>query len=493
LTQPRRLVGLVAAGLLFLVLATANAGGYRYGVSDQAFYIPAIAIRQQPDRFPHDRDLLAPQMHLWLGADLFAGLAAFDHGALPRVFFAVYLLTLIILFAGAVGLARGLGAGGPGAMLFVLLLTLRHRIPRTGANTLEGYMHPRMLAFAIGTVALAAIVRDRRRTAVLLLLIAAIVHPTTAAWFVVVFVGALIRRGWSRRSTRVVTIAGAVLAMAAAVVGVSSGLLVRMDPAWLSVFADRDYLFPTEWPLSAWLLNLLDLAVVVMLYRLRVRQERTVPAERDLVAGAVALAIVFLAAVPFTAARVALAVQLQPDRAFWVLDLLAVCYLAVTIGSALRTRPLRLSLAIVGLVGAIAAGRGVYLLRTAHRPLVAIDLPASPWTDAMRWLRTQPVSGEVLADPNHVWLYGSSVRVAALRGVVLDESKDPALAIYDRTAAGRVADRARALDGFDTLSSADLRRLARRYDADVLVEPRGPHFDFPVLYSNDAFVLYDVR
>ena len=30
------------AGGVFVILATANAAGYRYGVSDQAFYIPVV-------------------------------------------------------------------------------------------------------------------------------------------------------------------------------------------------------------------------------------------------------------------------------------------------------------------------------------------------------------------------------------------------------------------------------------------------------------------
>jgi len=34
----------VAGAVLFCVLATINSGGYRYGASDQAFYIPAILL-----------------------------------------------------------------------------------------------------------------------------------------------------------------------------------------------------------------------------------------------------------------------------------------------------------------------------------------------------------------------------------------------------------------------------------------------------------------
>ena len=46
--------------LVFALLATANSGGYRYGVGDQAFYIPATELRLTPDAFPRDRALIAP-------------------------------------------------------------------------------------------------------------------------------------------------------------------------------------------------------------------------------------------------------------------------------------------------------------------------------------------------------------------------------------------------------------------------------------------------
>ena len=38
--------------------------GYRFGISDQAFYIPAIALSRSPDLFPRDRVLIAPQARL---------------------------------------------------------------------------------------------------------------------------------------------------------------------------------------------------------------------------------------------------------------------------------------------------------------------------------------------------------------------------------------------------------------------------------------------
>ena len=62
----------------------------------------------------------------------------------------------------------------------------------------------------------------------------------------------------------------------------------------------------------------------------------------------------------------------------------------------------------------------------------------------MRWLARQPADVHVLADPGHAWKYGTSVRVAAERDVLLEEVKDSALAIYSRDVAVRVVERAAA-------------------------------------------------
>ena len=43
-----------------------------------------------------------------------------------------------------------------------MALTLRHAVSRSGTNTLEGYFHPRQLAFSLGALALVAFLSRRR-------------------------------------------------------------------------------------------------------------------------------------------------------------------------------------------------------------------------------------------------------------------------------------------------------------------------------------------
>ena len=105
-----RWAGVAAAGLLFVLLATANSGGYRYGASDQAFYAPAVALRMDPALFPRDRVLFAPQMRAWLGDDVFAWLSRATGADLPSLFLAVYVLTLLTYVAAAAWFAAALPA-----------------------------------------------------------------------------------------------------------------------------------------------------------------------------------------------------------------------------------------------------------------------------------------------------------------------------------------------------------------------------------------------
>ena len=56
------------------MLSTANGGMYRYGVSDQAFYIPVVTRALDPAAFPRDAALIDAQGHLMLADEVLAAL-----------------------------------------------------------------------------------------------------------------------------------------------------------------------------------------------------------------------------------------------------------------------------------------------------------------------------------------------------------------------------------------------------------------------------------
>jgi hypothetical protein len=488
-----RTLRLLLALLFVTIVGTANSAGYRFGASDQAFYIPAIALRADDGLFPRDREVFEPQMRLWVGDELLGGLVRTTGISLPTLFALLYLVTMAGLTIGALGLARSLRCDWWAIAVCLVLLTLRHRIAKTGANSLEGYMHPRMLAFACGLVALAFVTRQRPLTAAVWTILAAVVHTSTAIWFAGVV---LVAAAWPHRHTRQAR-AGIAVVGAAGLTGLAlAGLyLPRMDAVWLAVLSDRDYLFSADWPLYAWLVNLAYPVVLYAIYRRRITTGATVRGEAGLVAGLLALVVVFLLTIPLAELRVAFFVQLQANRVFWLLDAAMVVYLAWWLSSDLMARwPVRRKTAVVGLLALLAIARGTYVLHDTDRPLAQVAPTADDWMDTMRWLGTQPVAWHVLADPGHAWKYGISVRAAALRDTPLEIGKDPAMSMYDRPLAVRVAERTDALGAFDDWTSADdVRRVDERYAIDVFVDRADRAFPFPVLFRNPSFVVYDLR
>ena len=475
-----------AGAFLFLLLATANSGGYRYGASDQAFYIPAIRKAMDASLFPRDSALLAAQGHVILWDGLVAGLTSLLHLPLPVVFALLYAAGVLALYAAALLLARAVGMSAWGTAAFLALLTLRHRIAKTGVNTLEGYLHPRMIAFACGVFAVAAFARRRPVWTIAALAAAGAVHPTTGVWFAMLL-GVAAFVAWPR--WRIALGAAAVAASATAIWAIAAGPLaaraVVMDEAWLSAIATKDYLFPHAWPAYAWFFNLLPAAIVAW----ALWTWRALSAEiRGLLAGALVLTAFFLATLPFVAMKYALAVQLQIPRVFWLVELMAFAVLCLALSRS-RGR-VAATVAVCLIAASVARGMAVVLVEKDGR-LASINLPRDDWDDTMRWLRTQPVDVHVLADPGHAWKYDAAVRVAAERDNFHEDVKDAALAMYDRDVAMRVVERRALTDGFETKTASELVALARAYDLDYLVTDQ--HYDLPLAYANATFRVYQLR
>lgn len=480
----------LAFGILFAVLCTMNSAGYRYGASDQAFYLPVVVRHFDASLFPRDRGLLDAQGRLTLYDDVVAALARVTPLTLPHLFFVLYLCTLVLLFVAALRIGAHWYRARWAPLALAAALTLRHAVAKTGANTLEGYFHPRPLAFAIALLAVSLFLLRRDGRAALLLAAAAALHPTTTAWFVVwLSVAMFVTRPRWRRAMIVVVGTGILVGTWIVVQGPLAGRLTKMDPAWLAVIADKDYLFPLSWPVNAWLTNLIALPIIILGWRARRRAGVLVERESALVVGALGLVVLFLCWLPFNAAHVALAVQLQVSRLFWILDMLATIYLVWMFADGTDRRA-----AVAAVVLALAsAARGAYIcfVQFPDRPIVAIDLQHRDWRDAMAWARQTPTSSGWLADPLHATRYGSSLRAAGERDVFLEQVKDTALAMYDRDVAMRVADRERALMSTAWDSPDGARALARRYDLDYLLTEHP--IDLPLAHRAGSIFIYRLR
>lgn len=499
-TRLRTTLWLLLLTTVFGLLVTANGAGYRYGVSDQAFYIPAIDLAQDPSLFPRDRVLLTPQARLTVLDEVLAWLGTVSGLSLEWLFFLGYLVTTALFAAGVALIGDRLFVSRWSTAALLMALTLRHRIARTGVNTYESCFHPRVLTFAMGLLAVGLYLRGRRGAAVALAVFACLVHPTTGAWFVIWMTAAVAVDSWPSRAGRRRVLGAAVVGVLAALGIVVSGTLADrlavMDPAWLAAFESRDYLFPSDdWKVGTWLTHLLPGVVIVAVWQWRRRLALTTPREHAVVLGCLSLLLGFLASLPLVDARIALAVQLQTSRIFWQLEVLATAYLVWTIAEAPWSRlPAgRRAAMAMSLLAVLSAARGYYILRVEHdHRLVAVQLPASDWQRMGAWIaaNTAP-EAHVLAAPDHVWSAGGSLRVLARRDTLLEGVKDAAIAIYSRESALRVTERRRAIGDFNTLNEARAEALAGTYALDYLLTEQS--LPLPLVHAEGRLRLYRLR
>jgi hypothetical protein len=486
-----KIVQFIVGSFLFVILATANGAGYRYGVSDQAFYIPVVARALDQSLFPRDGGLIDAEGRLMVMDEILATVVRTSGLSLEGLFFAGYLASMALLWIGAVLIGSRIYRHAWVVAALGAALTLRHRIPRTSANSFEPYFHPRVLAFALGTLAIAALLRRHPRLAIALVALCALAHVTTGLWFAILIGAALavLDPRWRAPMAIGVVAAAAVLAGAIAA-GPLQGSLVAMDDMWLRAVASKDSLFATDWPVWAWVANLGLPVVLWWAHRARVRSGAATPEDRALVWGASALLALFLVTLPAVAAGVSLAVQFQISRVFWLVDLLAIVYV---LAAFVDTRPPRIAAGVAVLLLALSATRGAYimLVERPERALFELRTPPSAWEDALRWVASRPRDVYLLADPGHAWKYGTSVRVAAARDVLVEEVKDSAVAIYSRDVAVRFVDRMGAIGDFPGLTVERVRDLSYRFGLDYLVTEAD--LALPAVYRNERFRIYALR
>ena len=480
----------------FVLLATANSAGYRYGASDLAFYGPAVMRQLDPELFPRDRPVLDAQATLTFMDETVAAIARRTTTHLPSLLLGLYIATLMLLAAGMMAIGSTLYLNRWTVVALLAACTVRHAITKSGTNSLEGYFHPRQLAFAFGLLAIASFLRGRPFLAVLALAGAGALHPTTTLWFAVWLSVAIVVTARVRWPMAVGAAALAAVGGWAFAFGPLAGRLTLMDPEWLDALAGKDYLFPLRWPFAAWLANLAYVPIIVFGYRRRASAGLARPAERGLVIGCVALVAVFFVALVLNSARVALAIQLQPARIFWMLDFTATVYLVWALAEgppsrfALRGAGMRPAI-VAGVLAVLALVRGAYVMRVEfpNRPLFETGVPGD-WGRIAAWVQATPKDSGFLADPMHAARYGTSLRMAAARDVFVEGTKDAAIGMYDRAIAFRTRDRLREIGEVSVLSVDQIRGLGHQYGLSYFVSEQ--QFPLPLAFEAGAIRVYRI-
>ena len=149
---------------------------------------------------------------------------------------------------------------------------------------------------------------------------------------------------------------------------------------------------------------------------------------------------------------------------------------------------------VAGVLLAVSLGRGAYITQVEHpeRPFVQRELENDDWVRVGRWLATHTSPDtHVLADPDHDWKFGHSVRLTARRDVLVEGVKDAAISLYDRGVALRTQERLAAIGDFATLDAAKAHALDQKFALDVLVIDRD--LPLPELHREGRFRVYALR
>jgi hypothetical protein len=447
-----------------------------------------------PDLFPRDRPVLDAQANLTFMDETVAAIARRTTTHLPGLFLGLYIATLVLLAAGVTAIGAALYSNRWTVAALLAAFTIRHAIAKSGTNSLEGYFHPRQLAFAFGLIAIATFLRGRPLLAAVALVGAGSLHPTTTLWFSAWLAVAILATARVRWPFAVGAAALAVVGWWAFAIGPLAGRLTLMDPEWLDALAGKDYLFPLRWPFAAWLANLAYVPIIVFAYRHRAASGLASPAERGLVIGCLALVAVFFVALVLNASRVALAIQLQPARIFWMLDFTATVYVVWALAEgppsrfALRGTSRRPAI-VAGMLAVLALIRGVYVMRVEFptRPLFETAVPGD-WGRLAAWAQATPKDSGWLADPMHAARYGTSLRMAAARDVFVEGTKDAAIGMYDRTIAFRTRDRLREVGDFPALSVEQIQTLGRHYGLSYFVTEQ--QYPLPLAFEAGVIRVY---
>jgi hypothetical protein len=212
------------------------------------------------------------------------------------------------------------------------------------------------------------------------------------------------------------------------------------------------------------------------------------------VAGCLSLVGIFAIALALQSRALALAIQLQPARIFWMLDFMATVYLVWLLceGAGVR-RHARRAMAVAALIALFAVARGIYIMQVQFpdRPLARFGVADDDWGRVMSWARGTDRGSGWLADPLHAARYGTSVRVAAGRDVFVEALKDSALGMYDRAVAMRTRDRLAELGDFPALTADRARALAGKHALDYLVTES--KLELPVAFQSGPLHVYRLR
>lgn len=453
--------------------------GYHLGIEDQAIYLPGVRYDLNPALYPHDAEFFLPQVRPTLIDEIVAYTSRFTHMSVAGAVFFWHIVSMFLLLAGALRVARRCFEREREAWAGVALLTVLFTIPVTGTALyiVDQYLHPRTLATAFILFAIPDVMDRRWVRAAVLIFLAALVH-IQMAFFGGLFLVFLAGVEWMEKSLPYLQRREIRTGHLALIGGPIASLFEPGSPAWREAMLTREQHFLLKWHWYEWLGIFAPLLILWWVARMTARSWRQ--GEATGFRATLCRTMVWYGGFCFVAALIVTIPQrlerltpYQPMRGFHLIYLL----FFVIVGGLVFERVLRARVWLYALillatsVGMFAAQRDLFP-GTRHIEWPGRDT-GNRWVRAFVWIRENtPREAYFALDPYYMERPGEDehgFRAWSERGALADWDKDPGVICLFPALAPKWQEQVHAQDGFQKFGRDDLLKLRERFGADWVI------------------------
>ena len=477
---------------LLLLLLTATSiplHGYHLGHEDQTVWLPSIKIQLDPSLYPFDATFFLVQTQLSLFDELVAFSIHVTHLPLDWAVFLWHLLTIFLVLAACLLLARWCFARPAAQWGAVTAVWAARLMIASGSqiSLMDRYLHPRDLATAAILLAFVAVL-DRKPRALAWLAFAAAIHPTMA----IIGAAHLAFQAWPPR----VGVSRAAMASAmlfAPLLLPLAAIGSQTNSAWREVLRSRMFLFPLHWPWYEWLGVVVPLGMLVWYSRVARRIGRTMLAhvsERGALAGGLGVLGALLITMVPAFERL---VPTEPMRVLHMVYLLWILLGGGLLGEyVLRDRPIRWLLFLVPLC-LVFFLVNVWAYPSSPHVEWPGRLPNNAWVDAFDWARRNTPHNALFAlAPDYLRRSGNDLhgfRAFAERSALADSVKDWAVAANFPEISFAWRQQTAALSDWYDFKRANFLALKRQFGVTWLVLERPGVSGLVCPYSNSKLMV----
>lgn len=540
--------------VLFFVLTMVAIliNGYHYGTFDQVFHIPFFKAYQDPTHYPNDPFLQLKDYHFSYFWSLF--IPAYRAGLFEPALFVTHVLVTFATFWAFWELCETMFHNPTANVLMTLALVFPH-LGFPGFQIIEFSLLNRTFAIPFLLLALSLYFRKRYFWSALLIGLMFNIHLVYTA-FVIALIGMdlflnIKRLEWKRLIPAFLIFGLLFTPMFMQKQGVAPGFDFTLRPE-LARLESSSTLYTVYYPvgpqpylLVSTLQGLACAAIVLMSMRYHPKPETDNTMRSFLIAIAIAITVGSLAAwfLPVT-----FIIQFQMIRIGVFLLYFAYLYFAYLIAKTLESEPIQdwfklllvftyvavifplIPLVIWSLrntklrkISATATIASILVMAALEiggatvadlfSPGIHIYGLKSDWRSAQDWARENTATDTMFITPPYIfWHYESDWRVFSERGTVVTICESMELH-YDPTFTSAYVTRMNDIapsaiekfngnyydtfrytqEAFETLDDADFSRLAQKYVVDYLVLPNQTPSDFPIVYHNPSYSIYQLN